>query len=210
MALRHSRLLNTLGALVLVAGVASPALAGPPLVCFPFDIGPATSLPFDTNGWKGMRADYDVSHLTGDTIALLTPSTPILVRMETLRRASLYGTRDQQAARRLLDALLARAKSAATSSGSDAGLAEFDAGYLVETYRQAGPISAASAAMVKDIDGYAMVSHSLAVRHNDPAIAFAAALMAPGGKADRAEHVKLAKSGIQSDLLLARNIEHVQ
>ena len=51
-------------ALVLVAALASPALAGPPLVCFPFDIGTARSLPWapDT-GWKGTRSDYDVTRL---------------------------------------------------------------------------------------------------------------------------------------------------
>ena len=91
-------------ALVLVAALASPALAGPPLVCFPFDIGTARSLPWapDT-GWKGLRDDYDLTKLTSDTTSLLSSSTPIVVRMETLRRAALYATRDEAVAKDLLD-----------------------------------------------------------------------------------------------------------
>src|SRR3954453_6166111 len=120
-------------AIALVTAVVGPALAGPPLVCVPYDIGTARSLPWDADGhaWKGMRADYRVSQLTGDTLALLTPGTPIIVRMETLRRAALYATRNTGIARDLLTTLLDRAKS----KGADS-LASFDAGYLLETYKQ--------------------------------------------------------------------------
>jgi hypothetical protein len=34
--------------------VASPALAGPPLLCFPFDIGAAKSLPMGKGNWHAM------------------------------------------------------------------------------------------------------------------------------------------------------------
>lgn len=204
----QARVSKIVVAFTIAVGAASPALAGPPLLCFPFDIGPATSLPWDSSpGWKGMRSDYDLSRLTGDTIALLTPATPVVVRMETLRRAALYGTKDTKAARGLLDTLLARAK--ATSGHADAGLAEFDAGYLIETYRQTAPFAPASAAVVKDLDGYAMVNRSLAVRPNDAAISFAAALMTFGGAPGHAEHMRLAKAGTHADTLLARNIDHV-
>ena len=142
----------------LIAGLASPALAGPPLVCFPFDIGTATSLPWNSSSgsFKGMRSDYDLDRLNRDTIALLTPSTPVLVRMETLRRAALYASANERTARALLDSLLARAKASTTG---EATLAEFDLGYLIETYRQLGPIAPFAAVIVKDLDG---------VRHGEP------------------------------------------
>jgi hypothetical protein len=130
MSLLSTRSARPLLALALVAFVASPALAGPPLLCFPFDIGPATSLPWDkdNNQWKGMRADYDVSHLTADTVALLTPATPILVRMETLRRAALYATKDDKVAHGLVDTLVFRTKKSVNAAPAEAALAEFDAG----------------------------------------------------------------------------------
>jgi hypothetical protein len=205
---RYRSISRLILAAVVVLGVTRPALAGPPLVCFPFEIGTAASLPWTTGAnYKGMRPDYDVSRLSADTIALLTPSTPVIVRMETLRRAALYGTTNEQAARALLDALVARAK--ASNRGSDATLAEFDAGYLIETFRQTAPIASHTAAMVKDLDGYTMVRHSLDARHGDPAVAFAAALITSGGKGDHAEHVRVAKAGANADMLLARNIDHV-
>ncbi len=66
-----------------------------------FDIGTASSLPWNVGpDWKGMLDTYDRSHLTTDTLALLTETTPIVVRMETLRRAALYATTDKRAAQR--------------------------------------------------------------------------------------------------------------
>jgi hypothetical protein len=210
MSLLSTRSTRPLLALALVAFVASPALAGPPLLCFPFDIGPATSLPWDkdNNQWKGMRADYDVSHLTADTVALLTPTTPILVRMETLRRAALYATKDDHVAHGLVDTLVFRAKKSANAAPADAALAEFDAGYLIETLKQTTYFAPSTASIVETKDGYAMVQHSLTLRNNDPSIAFAAALMT-WGKADHNAHVQRAKAGATADMLLARNIDHV-
>jgi len=195
-------------ALVLVAALASPALAGPPLVCFPFDIGTARSLPWapDT-GWKGTRADYDVSKLTADTTSLLSRSTPIVVRMETLRRAALYATRDADAAKGLLDQLNQRAVEA-TGNGRSRALALFDAGYLIEVYKQLKPISAPTGELASSLDGYAMVRQSLALSSNDPAIEFAAALMTYDGRGSvvHAEHVRHAREGSSGDVLLARNV----
>jgi hypothetical protein len=65
-----------------------------------------------------------------------------------------------------------------------------------------------TASIVETKDGYAMVQHSLTLRNNDPSIAFAAALMT-WGKADHNAHVQRAKAGATADMLLARNIDHV-
>jgi hypothetical protein len=195
-------------ALALVASSARPALAGPPLVCFPFDIGPAHSLPWDSkpNTWKGQRADYQVASLTRDTLALLTPSTPVIVRMETLRRAAIYASTDQDVARGLLMALLDRTKA----KGAEP-LAVFDAGYLAETYKQLGPISKATGALAGGIDGYAMVSDAASKLGADPAVAFAAAMItADGRRAGYADHVRLARAGAPADQLLAKNIGHLE
>jgi hypothetical protein len=111
--MRQLPIARTLLAFALITMVAAPVLAGPPLVCFPYDIGTARSLPWDTKGhaWRGVRADYPLSQLTGDTLALLTPATPVIVRMETLRRAALYATKDLAIARALLTTLLDRARA---------------------------------------------------------------------------------------------------
>jgi hypothetical protein len=195
-------------ACAIVAAVASPALAGPPLVCFPFDIGTARSLPWAADaGWKGMRPDYDVTKLTSDTTSLLSGSAPIVVRMETLRRAALYATRDATVAKALLDQLNQRAVET-KGNGRSRALALFDAGYLIEVYKQIGPISAQTGRLAAALDGYAMVRQSLALSENDPAIEFAAALMTGEGHASavHAEHVRHAREGSAKDVLLARNV----
>src|SRR5260370_32699759 len=75
-------------ALLFLAGT---AIAGPPLICHAGDIGTANSLPWTSSGWNlSVQETYDVSHLVPDTLALLAPRSPVLVRMETLRRATLY------------------------------------------------------------------------------------------------------------------------
>src|SRR5687768_18373698 len=118
-------------ALVALLGVAAPALAGPPLLCHPFDIGSARSLPWDgTNAWWQGRSDYNLQNLVADTEAALTPATPVIVRMETLRRAALYASLDDKVATRLLSSLNARAQAADASANT-----QFDAGYLTETFK---------------------------------------------------------------------------
>ena len=62
-------------------GACRASLAGPPLLCHPFDIGDARSLPWDGTRafWQG-RADYRLENLAADTEALgLMPSTPVIV-----------------------------------------------------------------------------------------------------------------------------------
>jgi hypothetical protein len=116
---------------------AASALAGPPLICQEFEIGGARSLPWkDGSGWRGEAPAYKLSGLTEDTLTLLAPSTPILVRMETMRRAAIYAATDTAAADTLTARLMARTLDAEAKRQSDA-LAWFDAGYFVESLRQA-------------------------------------------------------------------------
>src|ERR1700676_463779 len=86
-----------------LAVMAAPALAGPPLICHAIDIGTAQSLPWTSSGWNlSGQETYDVNHLVPDTLAMLAPSTPVLVRMETLRRATLFAQQRTAVAKELL------------------------------------------------------------------------------------------------------------
>jgi hypothetical protein len=197
--------------LVAVASVlvSRPALAGPPLLCFPFDIGNARTLPMSGNGWRSIDPTYDASRLVDDTLALLGPDTPVLVRMETVRRATVYAASDSTRANALLSALKARA----SVSHAGVGLNVFDFGYLVETYRQAKPIFSEAIPAIDRIDGYQLVLKAHALQ-GDPAMQFAAAVMTEGSSATRAEsrgHLEQAKAHADADRTLALNIsKHFQ
>ena len=134
--------------------------------------------------------------------------------METLRRATLYARKDPIAAKELLTKLYDRAHSAESAGHPDA-LAWFDAGYLVETYKQwigkdlphmtdglrmdANPAAG--------VDGYAMVKKAIALHGDDPQMEFAAALMTLSGPRDEhAEHAQKAIAGAKMDALLAQNL----
>src|SRR5262245_29104280 len=125
------RRLATGSFVILALASAAPARAGTPLICMANDIGDAPSLPWGT-GMKDPRLDYPADRLVPDTLALLTPTTPVIVRMETMRRATLYAQLHAEKGRpglgaELLSRLEARALDAEASGKSDA-LAWFDAG----------------------------------------------------------------------------------
>jgi hypothetical protein len=189
--------------------IASPALAGPPLLCFPFEIGNARTLPMGGNSWRSIDPTYDVTRLVDDTLALLRPETPVLVRMETLRRATIYAAGDAVRATALLNALQERASVPLAK----VGLNVFDFGYLVETYRQARPIFAAAIPAIDGINGYQLVLKAHALQ-DDPAMQFAAAVMTEGNSATRSEsrgHLAQAKAHADTDRTLALNVsKHFQ
>lgn len=152
--------------------VALPALAGPPLLCFPFEIGRAVSLPFGANSWESIDPNYSMSHLVDDTVALLAPQTPVIVRMETIRRATVYATKDPRQAAALLDRLQQRA----SISDVNAPMAVFDYGYLVETYKQATHLFGHPYKAVQNVEGYDLVVKAAALT-GDPGVDFALAVM---------------------------------
>ena len=100
--------------------IAVPALAGPPLLCHPFDIGSAKSLPWSDKSWSEGSPDYKLDRLVADTEGLLTPSTPVIVRIETLRRAALYASTDATVASQLIKRLITRAEASEMSGRPDA------------------------------------------------------------------------------------------
>lgn len=222
-ALRPSILGLTLFALV--ASV-HPAQAGPPLLCHAFDIGTARSLPWSDparDAWWQGQPGYNLDKLSDDTEALLTAETPIIVRMETLRRAAIYASRDEVAAKRLWVTVNDRVRAGEQRLKGGDALAFFDAGYLAETMKEMSRVGKggfrqfelkadAFDNLVKDIDGYALVQKSLAMRANDPSIEFASALIASSTSKTRslyAAHAQKARDGATKDGLLARNLKQI-
>jgi hypothetical protein len=206
-----TRARRSLLTMALLITSALPALAGPPLICHPFDIGTAQSLPFGSTseGWRGWQAtlpSYDRAKLVDDTLALLTPRMPVIVRMETLRRASAYSVDDKALATRLLAALEAR--TTRTPRTAAEGLASFDYGYLVETYRQLGQRGVTVKATIDGVDGYALVKAAMAQMPNDAGLQFAAALIteSPATRAQHTAHLTKAREMARADALVARNV----
>ncbi len=183
------------------------AQAGPPLLCWPFDIGGARSLPFVGDNWRSADPSYNLQHLADDTLALLQPDTPVLVRMETIRRATVYAMKDRATSARLLQRLEARVREAEQRGKPDA-LALFDLGYLLETYKQAfwGENSAKNIASGRD--GYALIARAIQVRGSDAEMEFAAALASADSahSAQRRQHLEKAVSGAKEGSLLAKNL----
>jgi hypothetical protein len=205
--------------LAVALAVAAPALAGPPLLCHPFAIGEAASLPWDGSaGWAQGRAGYDVRHVVADVDALLTPATPVIVRMETLRRATLYSSQDAKTAAALLEHVMDRVRKADAAGRPDA-LAYLDAAYVSEAMREITQLGQSSEwraratavrPLVEDGRGYALVQRSVALQPDDAALHFAAALIsADGHRSAYATHAAKARAGAADDPLLARNIDHV-
>jgi len=124
-------------AVTAVTLTATPALAGPPFICHAFELSGSPSLPWSDTaaGWNNPDPAYDVAKLTADVTRLLTPAMPVSARMETLRRATIYASRDREVAASLLKALETRAQA----NPADAN-ALFDAGFLTEAYRQASRV----------------------------------------------------------------------
>ena len=188
---------------IVLVGFTSYAQAGPPLICHPIEIGQAKSLPWIDWNQKG-TGGYDLKNLTRDTLAILDSSAPVLLRIETLRRATIYARQDPQVAKELLTRLQARAANS-TDSGLSEALAWFDVGYLIETYQQW--IGKAEPNPAAGLDGYAWVKKAVRLRGQDPEMEFAAALITlTGPESDHREHARKAVAGAGNDPLLAQNL----
>ena len=196
-----SRLAGSIVAVLL--GFPTFAQAGPPLICHPIEIGQAKSLPWVEFNHRG-STDYDLKNLSRDTLAILDSRTPVLVRMETLRRATIYARQDPQAAKELITRLQARAANS-DAAGRSGALAWFDVGYLAEAYKQwmgkGEPNPAAG------LDGYSWVRRAIRLRGPDPEMEFAAAMITLSGPdGAHQDHVQKALAGAKQDPLLARNL----
>lgn len=201
--------LHTLFSLGLLSVTVSLGLrAGTPLICHPYDIGQARSLP--AGNWKGVDPNYDRGSLVKDTLELLTPEKAIIVRMETLRRAAIYATGnlrgfgggsytsdDHAVAKALLAKLRERTLDPRLK---DKGMAIFDLGFLAETLRH-GKLD-------PEVDGYALLT-KVARQHPENAdMQFALALASswPIRRPSLPEHLEKARAGAAPGSLLAVNL----
>ena len=211
------RSFSLVAALLLAAILQQTALAGPPLLCHPIEIGDAKSLPWAGSNWRDVKKDYDLNRLTADTLALLTPDAPVLARMETLRRATIYAVwakRDSEVgitvgsnaiAEELQTKLMERVREAVRLNKS-ASLALFDAGYLDACFKQAGYKSNVNTPSLAE--GYAMVRKGSGhLGGNNPEIEFALAIISEHPRQpSHQEHLRRAVEGAQEGSLLARNL----
>jgi hypothetical protein len=190
--------------------LASPALAGPPLICHPFETPGGALIAWGSGpGWNTPDRSYDIKALVADATSVLSADAPILTRMENLRRATIYAMRDPQIAAALLKSVTSRALRTTTD-----GVAWFDAGYLIESYKQAvalrertQPERRAWAEVDETIriDGYGWVKKAMAMAPTPSAeMEFAASLMTQGSVADA--HRARALAAAPKGSLLARNI----
>jgi hypothetical protein len=218
LASKRSKLRATLLAAALL--FAAAAHAGPPLLCHPFDTGGAASLPWG-KGWNAADRHYDTTGLSADTLRLLGARTPVIARMETLRRAAIYASADGARLRDLAATLDARVAAAKTPHAK--ALALFDAGYFAETlqdidrlqgYDMPG-IGKVDAVVLRSVlakgDGSLRIAAALKLRGADPSMRFAAALVSAADerKDDYNTHARIARAGVGRDALLARNVGQV-
>jgi len=200
---------RSLIALAAVVTFAAPALAGPPLICHPFETAGGKLLAWGAgSGWNTPDRSYDLTKLVADTNAVLTPDSPILTRMENLRRATIYAMRDPAVADALLKSVMNRALGTTTDARS-----WFDAGYLIESFKQASAIREirnteghawASVDETIKVDGYNWVKKAMAMSAPSAEMEFAASLMTQGAVAR--EHHARAVAAAPKNSLIARNI----
>lgn len=120
--------------------------------------------------------------------------------MENLRRATIYAMKDPAVANQLLGALLARALTPNPTAQT-----WFDAGYLIEAYKQGvhlrgpGGTFDRKAWLATDetlrVDGYGFVKKAIAMAGASPEMEFAAALMTQGAAASALLAQNLVKQG---------------
>ncbi|MBI1896245.1 MAG: hypothetical protein HYZ57_02685 [Acidobacteria bacterium] len=189
--------------------LAGHAAAGPPMICHTYAIGNDTSLPWgtDKNSWSNPDPKYDVANLAADTLKLLDSGKPLLTRMETLRRAAVYSSKNTAAGLELASRLTARAL-ATEVKGQNNSLALFDAGYFVESMKQMSHMSKSNA--FSGIDGYDWAKRSLPGLQDRLAAEYALGLMQAETSWPN-EHIRRAVAGAREGSLLAENlIKHFQ
>lgn len=187
--------------------LAPGASAGPPLLCFPNDIGSAKSLPFGTDAFEVDRK-YDAKRVVDDTLALLKAERSALVRTETLRRATVYLRENPPAA----ETLLARLAFIALDGEADADPASpaeawFNAGVLAAMYRQCGIELGWNPGVRDGMVGYAWVRKALESGSGGPEMEFAAALVTCDTPGASREHLRAALAGARDGSPLARSIQ---
>lgn len=197
---------RTLALVASMMMLASPAMAGPPLLCFPYEIGAAKSLPWGSDAFKKSES-YDASKVIDDAMALLKVEKSTLVRMETIRRAALYIGKDSGRAHVLVTRLLDVAKEMEAAGTPNAG-AWFDCGFAAATLAQNGCHVKGLPTAEKGAVGSAQIKKALGMTPNDAAMHFGAALVFMEGERDASnKHMKRALELVEAGSDLARSME---
>jgi hypothetical protein len=215
-------LLAALVVLPLALGPLAPVTAarrGPPLLCHPFAIGDAATLPVVDEQGRIVPTD-DAGRLVGRAVGLLDEGDHVLAHLETLRRAVLALTADAGPEAVGPDLLVAAltARVQATAAREDAAaqggwtpsaattrrgaLTRLDLAVALEALSEAGFPRAAPGAVRARLD------RALAVLSGDGAARLAASLVAFGqGEQDLAwPHLQAALAAARDDPLLERNV----
>ena len=176
-----------------------------PLVMWPIIIDNASSLPWANPGaWDGIDANYSTTSLAEDTVTFLADQPSALVRMETLRRALVYGRKEPAASYRLLAALKTRMETAERTGTIDP-LACFDYGYFVEAFKQARWLDRT---LVDDVNTFDYVVNSgIRIFGDDLEMLYGAGLMClePPGVYPYVRYHKTAVREAEDGSLVARN-----
>ncbi len=221
--MKNHRSIQFVLSLFMIAALTISAIAGPPLICHPFEIGEAKSIAWNGKQWRDVKMDYDLNQLVPDVMAILETDAPTLVRMETMRRAAVYAVwsqrdhkvgfdaKDARVALLLLDKVMAR-KNAAEARGFKTKadkLALFDAGYLLETYKYIGFDEISKQPTALSAEGVAWVEKANDALDcpGEMELALAVILQNHKGTSDQQDkHLKNAVGKAAEGSLLAKNL----
>ena len=156
--------------------LARPACAGPPLLCFPFDIGSASSLPMGHGNWHATDPSYDVSRLGLDTLALLTQRRRASSAWRRFAARQFRGGAPRSGGCALFDEL---AHERQRRHPQRPRSSPYDFGYLVESFKEAKFLFKEPLPAIDRIDGYQLVLKAHALQR-DAAMQQAARLIVEG------------------------------
>lgn len=181
--------------------------SGPPTICSEIKIGEAKTLPATDDA----AARTLKRQLVRETLALLGAETPVLVRMETLRRALIIAADDNALLYELSCSLQARVLDE-EARGKEEALAWFDAGYMAASWSQLDRQDSPEIGLAEGCVGYAWMRKALALGKDQPEMEFAAALathpaMHKGTYDIYKRHLARAASGAVKDSLLEQNLK---
>ncbi|HKD99685.1 MAG TPA: hypothetical protein VKE69_01640 [Planctomycetota bacterium] len=177
----HLSLSTLVAALALLAArkCASAVASDDRLIATAFAVGDERSLPWGSSVLEPDAA-YDRARVVDDTLDVLKTAKSVSLRMETLRRATIYVGSDRARATELLAKLgwmaldAEAAKNAAWAKG-----ACFDAGFLAACYAQAKVDVGWKPAVEDGVQGWAWIRRAIDLGADDPSVRLAASLVRP-------------------------------
>ncbi|MCB9845504.1 MAG: hypothetical protein H6811_05930 [Phycisphaeraceae bacterium] len=200
-------------ACAIVMACAGAAHAGPPAICVPFECADETAIPMGEGTYETARG-FSQQRAINTAFETLYASKDVLTHMETIRRLAIYLRGSEPAAQRVIAQLLERAAEAEADDEPDVdrGMAWFDAGYFSGALSHAGVDLGWKAGSSQGVRGLAWLERAAEAREGDPAVHFAAAILAhPAMRQSKRDlyeqHMRAALEGAAPGSLLRRNIE---